>query len=103
MGFKENLRRLRERAGLTQAELARRAGVPFRSYQNWETGSREPRLQVLPPLAKALEVTVNDLLEDSPQEPSRRSGRPPKATPATPPAADLEATAKSVAGRARKP
>jgi transcriptional regulator with XRE-family HTH domain len=100
MGFKENLRQFREQAGLTQSEVANRAGIPFRSYQNWETGSREPRLQALPSLADALGVTVNDLLKPSAEEPGkgagrpRKGGRPPKATPSTPTASDLEAKAK---------
>src|SRR5579871_4139046 len=99
MGFKENLRRLREASGLTQGEAADRAGVPFRSYQNWETGVREPRLQALADLASALGVTVDELLKDSPAKPSRLPGRPPKAdippvTPATPPASELEDVAK---------
>ncbi len=108
MGFKENLRRFRERAGLTQSEVASRAGVPFRSYQNWETGSREPRLQALPSLADALEVTVNDLLKPSAEKPGKRAGRPRKsdrslkATPSTPPTGDLEATAKKCRSRPQK-
>jgi transcriptional regulator with XRE-family HTH domain len=62
MGFKENLRRLREQAGLTQAEMANRARVPFRSYQNWEAGSREPRIKALVSLAAAFGVSLDDLV-----------------------------------------
>jgi transcriptional regulator with XRE-family HTH domain len=62
MRFKENLRRLREQAGWTQTEMAGRAGVPFRSYQNWEAGVREPRIAALAALADALGVSVDDLI-----------------------------------------
>lgn len=65
MNFKNNLKAMRVRAGLTQLEMARKAGVPFRTYQNWETGAREPRLQALVALASALDVTVDQLLRTS--------------------------------------
>jgi transcriptional regulator with XRE-family HTH domain len=103
MGFKENLRRLRERFGLTQTEMARRAGVPFRSYQNWEMGSREPRLDGLSALAKALGVSADELLAESSERPAQARGRPPKATPASSSAEDLEKTAKRSRGQAKKP
>lgn len=63
MGFKENLRRLREARGWTQGEAARQASVPFRSYQNWEIGGREPRLEALVRLAAAFGVSYDELLE----------------------------------------
>ncbi len=66
MGFKENLRTLREAKGLTQAAAAEVAGVAFRSYQNWEAGSREPRIDALKKLAEGLGVSVDELLADSP-------------------------------------
>lgn len=78
MGFKENLRALREKAGKTQSELATKAGVPFRSYQNWETGSREPRIAALVALAETLGVSVDELVRESPSRVSQRAGRPRK-------------------------
>ena len=36
MTFGQNLQKLRERAGLSQSDLARRAGLSLRSLQNWE-------------------------------------------------------------------
>lgn len=62
MGLKENLKRLRTAKGWTQAEVAEKANVPFRSYQNWEVGIREPRLDALPRLARAFGVTLDELL-----------------------------------------
>lgn len=37
MGYEE-LRKLRERAGLTQQEAAAFLGIGYRTYQRWETG-----------------------------------------------------------------
>jgi transcriptional regulator with XRE-family HTH domain len=36
VSFGEHLRRLREGAGLSRAELARRAGFPASTLRNWE-------------------------------------------------------------------
>jgi transcriptional regulator with XRE-family HTH domain len=64
MGFGERLKRAREWAGLSQAELARRAGLSVRNVQNWEQGHREPMASHLPALAAALGVGVEALLFD---------------------------------------
>ena len=37
-----NVREIREKAGLTQEELAERMGVSLRTIQNWEAGSVIP-------------------------------------------------------------
>jgi transcriptional regulator with XRE-family HTH domain len=52
--FGERLQRLRNEAGLTQLQLAERAGVPLTSLRNWEHDRREPLASVLFKLAKAL-------------------------------------------------
>jgi transcriptional regulator with XRE-family HTH domain len=65
----ENLKRLREKAGLTQAAFAAACGVPLRTVQNWEQGHRAPGLAMLRPLATALGVKVDDLLGDGPAGP----------------------------------
>lgn len=44
--YAARLRHLRERAGLTQAELARRAGVTTSVLSAYENGRREPRVDV---------------------------------------------------------
>jgi transcriptional regulator with XRE-family HTH domain len=54
-----NLSRERERAGLTQAELASASGVPRDTISRIEGGKREPRFSTLDPLAIALGVHVN--------------------------------------------
>ena len=42
MVFKDRLKEKRVEAGLTQAELAKRAGVTARTIQNYELGNRKP-------------------------------------------------------------
>jgi transcriptional regulator with XRE-family HTH domain len=57
--FGRRLKRLRTAAGLTQAELARAAGLPFDSVRNWEYDKREPALFAAVKLATALGVDLN--------------------------------------------
>jgi transcriptional regulator with XRE-family HTH domain len=56
------LKRIRERRGWSQAELAERAGSHQVSIARLEVGVREPRIDLLEKLAKALKVPVTDLL-----------------------------------------
>jgi transcriptional regulator with XRE-family HTH domain len=63
--LKETLRRERRRAGLTQEELAKKAGVGTVTIRRIETGMiEEPRVATLRKLAGVLGVQVRDLLED---------------------------------------
>jgi transcriptional regulator with XRE-family HTH domain len=54
--FAERLRELRERAGLTQEQLAARSGVPLPSLRGYEQGQREPYWHVAFRLAAGLGV-----------------------------------------------
>jgi transcriptional regulator with XRE-family HTH domain len=66
---------LRKAAGLSQAELAKALGVPQSSIGFWETASKPPRSDILPKLAKALGVRVEDLLGSAPIAAPGRPGR----------------------------
>ena len=59
------IRELRERAGLSQAELARRMGVKRPSVIQWELGQSYPTADKLPRLAEVLACTVDELYEKS--------------------------------------
>jgi transcriptional regulator with XRE-family HTH domain len=54
------LREARLRAGLTQAELGRRAGKPASAISRWERGEVKPSLETLRELVRAcgLELTL---------------------------------------------
>jgi transcriptional regulator with XRE-family HTH domain len=52
----------REAAGISQRELARQIGERQSNIQFWETTGKIPRSDVLAPLAKALGVTVEELI-----------------------------------------
>lgn len=52
------LRQLRERAGLTQAEVARRLGIPVTVVSAYERGRRQPSLEIAGRLIEALGFDV---------------------------------------------
>jgi len=56
------IRRLREKKGLTQGELAARIFVSGKAVSKWETGQGFPDISLLEPLAKALGISVIELL-----------------------------------------
>ena len=62
MAAKSRLRELREAAGLSVRELARQIGEQHTNVLYWEQSGNLPRSNVLLPMAKALGVTVHDLL-----------------------------------------
>lgn len=66
MSFKERLKEQRCHAGLTQVELANKAGVTPRTIQNYELGTRSPKnIEVVQNLALALSCPVEQLLDSS--------------------------------------
>lgn len=58
----ENVRSLREARGLTQAQVAKIAGVPRPTWTTLESGGANPTLGVLLRAAEALHVRVDELL-----------------------------------------
>ena len=63
MSFGRHLRALREGAGLSRAEAARRARVPASTLRDWENDRGFPGLGVVVRLAEALGVPVERLAE----------------------------------------
>jgi transcriptional regulator with XRE-family HTH domain len=60
--FGKRLQRLRHEAGLSQAKLARAAGVPHGSLRNWEYDIREPLVGAAAKIARALGVSLDTLV-----------------------------------------
>jgi transcriptional regulator with XRE-family HTH domain len=76
---------LRGTAGLSQTQLAAKAGVPTGTLKNWEQDLRQPYASALAGLAVALGVEAGPLLEGvtfPTAEKPGRAGRPRKAPPA---------------------
>lgn len=80
----ENVRQLRQAAGLTQARLAEKAGIPRATLSLLESGAANPTLSVVLRVCAALGVRLEELLEPPPSEtvvyraaelPQKRRGR----------------------------
>lgn len=67
MPVSENLKRKRKQAGLTQAQLANRSGVSQQAISFIESCRNTPSEGTLRLLAKALNCSISELLDD-PQE-----------------------------------
>lgn len=58
----EKLKAARLAAGLTQAQLAERLGIPQSSIARYEAGAREPLASTLKSMAEALGCTMEELI-----------------------------------------
>ena len=71
MQFKNNLRALRKKAGITQKEVAAALGVALSTVAMWETGCRQPDYETLNKIADYYGVSYNQLLSDCSEESER--------------------------------
>ena len=58
----EIISNLRREKGMTQKDLADRMGVTDKAVSKWETGQGFPDISLLEPLAKALGISVIELM-----------------------------------------
>lgn len=58
------IRKRREMAGIRQEDLANILGVDRSAVGKWETGENNPRFELLPALARALDCTIDELFVD---------------------------------------
>ncbi|MBD1848819.1 helix-turn-helix transcriptional regulator [Leptolyngbya sp. FACHB-711] len=60
------LKQLREKAGLTQEELARRCRIPLRTYQRWESGesAARPNIPQVKALCRELKIPIEQLPDE---------------------------------------
>ena len=68
MNIGGRIKKIREEKGLTQEEVARRAGVTAVSISRWENKEREPTFQNVERIAQALGVTMAEMVKE-PQKP----------------------------------
>jgi transcriptional regulator with XRE-family HTH domain len=76
--FGARLKELREKAALTQKQLAERASCHLRTITKLENGSQEPAWPLVLALCAALGVDCRAFTEAPSQAPEARRGRPPK-------------------------
>lgn len=63
MAFKNNLKRLRTKKGLTQSQLADAIGVTRPAVTQWESGWSEPKMGTIERIAEILGVRKMELIE----------------------------------------
>jgi transcriptional regulator with XRE-family HTH domain len=87
MWFGEKLQEMRQKAGLSQSELADKAGLPVRSIQNWEIKRRLPTYGAILKLSAALGTDCRafadceDLLEADGRSKSTAKPTPKRSRP----------------------
>jgi transcriptional regulator with XRE-family HTH domain len=72
--FARNLVHEREKAAISPAELAKRAGLPLADVETAESGSTQPPIDALVKLAGSLAISIDTILDGI-------SWKPPGATP----------------------
>jgi DNA-binding XRE family transcriptional regulator len=60
----EQIRKYRNRAGITQKDLAEMIGVTPITIQNYENNRREPNLEKITAIANALKISIYNLVEN---------------------------------------
>lgn len=58
----ENIKKARKKAGLTQAKLAEKLNTTQQNLAQYESGKRKPKRETLMKIAKALEISEQELL-----------------------------------------
>jgi len=71
----QRLAELRQAAGLTQMGLAEKLGVHHSNIAFWELSGTPPRGEVLPKMAHALGVSVDELLGVTPPKPKKQAAK----------------------------
>ena len=62
MEFTQNLKRLREKSGLSQEELADKINVSRQSVSKWETGEAYPKMEHIFILTDILDCNLSELV-----------------------------------------
>ena len=60
----ENIQKLRKRKGLSQEQLGEKVNVTRQTISNWELNETTPNPEQLKLLSKALEISIDDLLDN---------------------------------------
>jgi transcriptional regulator with XRE-family HTH domain len=58
-----NIKKCRQKSGLSQDQLARKAGIPYSTFLKIESGyTPNPSIQAVLNIAKALDVSIDELV-----------------------------------------
>lgn len=60
--FSQNLKFLREQTNLKQIDLAKKLNISSAAYSNYETGRREPNIEILLKISNLFNVSIDDII-----------------------------------------
>lgn len=63
MSISDNIKTIRDKYKLTQAQLGKIAGVSDKAVSSWETGSAEPRMGNLQRIADHFNIKISSLID----------------------------------------
>ncbi|MBO8161914.1 MAG: helix-turn-helix transcriptional regulator [Thermosipho sp. (in: Bacteria)] len=63
--MRENLFKLRNKAKLTQEEVARKIGISRAAYSNIENGKRNPSFETMRKIATLFDTSVDEIFFDT--------------------------------------
>lgn len=73
MEFKDILKSYRLKSGMTKAEFSRKLGIDsYSTYNNYEVGSSEPKIDMLIKIADLLNISIDDLVGRTPADEDER-------------------------------
>ena len=61
----KNIKRFRQKKGLTQADLARALGVTCQAVSKWETSANSPDIALIPKLAELFGISISELFAEN--------------------------------------
>lgn len=61
--FGKNIKKLRGLRGLSRKEFATALEIPYTTVTNWENGTKIPKIDRIPAIAKFFNVSASDLLD----------------------------------------
>ena len=64
----KNIKKLRKEKNITQDQLAEQLHVTRQAISNWEIGKTQPEIETLSAMAEYFEVTVEELIYETPQK-----------------------------------
>ena len=62
--IKDNIKKLRQKHGLTQSELGRIAGVSDKAVSTWERGDAEPRMGAVEKMAASFRISKSAIIDN---------------------------------------
>ena len=72
MNIGQQIAKYRKEKRLTQEQLGEAVGVTSRTVSKWETGLSLPDVDLIPSIASALGITLDELFDIKPKEKQKR-------------------------------